>query len=849
MVSHLSILAPPPLQGGDHPVASLIRGVRQGALSASEVAAAMNLHPSIEEGGAAEGALLIGSGWSGFGRATSPRDGVALPPPASTDGGQISPTRLLDQLLAAHPGDDIAAAMAWRAAVQTGLLPRPKPPPPHFAEIARRPLLPRKFTPDASVVAHVHARVAEASFDGDYGSEGTLTVGEGDSAHAAWRSELNAVDELNVANALLVCDSLGIDSDDRSDVSAVAPSAAPAAPAWLGGMHNGSDLVTVTGWVQGRRRFGGGAALLDLCDAYASTLTAPQDEESTEAVGGCARNATALGLHWSSRLRCVLHSALFQSAENNGVGKTSSPSSGSSRSSTSNRIVTTGSTSGGGDTMTLVNSEAKKRIEGHSVDLQKRRSLYAGSAPVSAASPTSSRGEETPTPAALSAYSEVCAPGARVRLWGVLAAGKKFSTTREKENDSGGNNQYKGPSPAVAATVGGNKEESEVASERRLWVVGAELLQASWQPKSVGRLLEMVDGGAVSEFEARAALNLVDNGDGDELDTAVEIDDGQEVNHGKDLPTSTSSSSSTSSSTKAMAAALFGPNIDAKTRAWHVRDLSRQLQSSATRMGTLREGDAVALADTAALRARWPVQEEQQLLNEQLNLDDHLETSPEDAKFAPSGHSNDQSMSEAATSNSSSSSSSSASSGTSASTSSNVSSWGPQRRGVWFKSKKQPQVRGPEGHYLYIMSSTRVVMTILAEISYFDYCTLITSLPRDAISRVNCRTEREEDELVLLSQCNIHFSFAFEQVEWMLDQVQPFVVAHRAKGTERPLQVLDVGGGKGNLASAIAKRFGSHVQVFGCSSMLEQFLLLLSRYLKLVAQDFSRMVGFDYPCF
>lgn len=83
----------------------------------------------------------------------------------------------------------------------------------------------------------------------------------------------------------------------------------------------------------------------------------------------------------------------------------------------------------------------------------------------------------------------------------------------------------------------------------------------------------------------------------------------------------------------------------------------------------------------------------------------------------------------------------------------------------------------------------------------------------------------------------------------MLDQVQPFVLAHKAKGTKKPLQVLDVGGGKGNLASAIAKRFGSDVQVFGCSSMLEQVLLLLARYFKLVAQNYKRMGGFDYPCF
>jgi SAM-dependent methyltransferase len=42
----------------------------------------------------------------------------------------------------------------------------------------------------------------------------------------------------------------------------------------------------------------------------------------------------------------------------------------------------------------------------------------------------------------------------------------------------------------------------------------------------------------------------------------------------------------------------------------------------------------------------------------------------------------------------------------------------------------------------------------------------------------------------------------------MLDQVQPFVDAHTAANQQRPLQVLDVGGGKGNLAAALAKRFG-----------------------------------------
>ena len=47
------------------------------------------------------------------------------------------------------------------------------------------------------------------------------------------------------------------------------------------------------------------------------------------------------------------------------------------------------------------------------------------------------------------------------------------------------------------------------------------------------------------------------------------------------------------------------------------------------------------------------------------------------------------------------------------------------------------------------------------------------------------------------------------QIEWMLDQIAPFVYAHHgmAHGTDtaitqrEPLRILDVGGGKGHLAN------------------------------------------------
>ena len=733
VVSRLAVLAPPPLQGGDHPVASLIRGVRQGALSKAEVSSALNLLPAMDGGGrGATEAHPIGMGWGAIGgdttlnTDTAKHNTEAAAPEAAladrTGGDKVSTTLLLDQLVSAHPDNDIAAANAWRAAVTAGLLPRPTVPPPHFAEIiARRPLLPRKFTPDATVVAHVHARVAEASNNDICGADTVGTLGEnssrsvgsgGGSLHASWRSELNAVDELNVANALTVCDALGSNSDAGRDFN---PTAAPAA--WLGGMHNGSDLVMITGWVQGRRRFGGGAALLDLCDTYAGTLTAPQDEESSQAVGACARNATALGLHWSSRLRCVLHPSLFHTAEENSIGKSTSSSSSAIGDSTNGDDITTAPTASSGDNKNRGNNN------GGSIDMQKRRSHYAGSAPVSATSTSSNSSDmQAPSTAVLSAYSEVCAPGARVRLWGVLAAGEKsasrerssssssgsgegFKSDKEKSSDSssgGGSSSSSGGSSSritgtvpATATAEGSKGEDEVASERRLWVVGAELLQASWQPKSVGRLLEMVDCGAVGEAEARAALNFVDDDDDDNDD-----DDNQEAMRGRDL--STSSLSSPSSSSKAMAAALFGPNIDAKTRAWHVRDLSMQLQSSATRMGTLRSGDALALADTASLRARWPVHQQQQQLDEQQQQQQLDERQQEQQQqftgalpqvssvgMATSEDESNEATDEAGTSEPSSSSISDTSSSSFAS---NSSVWGPQRRGVWFNSKKQPQV-------------------------------------------------------------------------------------------------------------------------------------------------------------
>jgi len=112
----------------------------------------------------------------------------------------------------------------------------------------------------------------------------------------------------------------------------------------------------------------------------------------------------------------------------------------------------------------------------------------------------------------------------------------------------------------------------------------------------------------------------------------------------------------------------------------------------------------------------------------------------------------------------------------------------------------------------YRFSQKLISYSFCSFISYLDLSSFCASLSLDVFLSVISRLEWKKR---ISYCCPIHLkTLSLEQVEWMLDQVRPFVDAHRAKGIQRPLQVLDVGGGKGNLASAIAKRFGSDVQVF-----------------------------------
>lgn len=288
----------------------------------------------------------------------------------------------------------------------------------------------------------------------------------------------------------------------------------------------------------------------------------------------------------------------------------------------------------------------------------------------------------------LKAYSEMCAPGARIRATGVTQGGRG-------------------------------------RGDGALWVTELQLLRASWQPRALARILAEVARGTISAEEAGASL-LLDGG-------------------GK------------------QAAALADCAITPATqRQWELRAVSARLQGESSRMGTLTRAQARVLAGSAPLRERWPVTSE-------LPCRTRLTSSVQ-----PTGN--------------------------------QLNQLEPGRPGVNGASSARDGSESRGEREGGAARTERAVGAPLAAANGFPASRVGAPVPH----RVPHAPKRARGGSWWEGKKR-------PQIEFLLDLVEGFVAERQAANAQaavpRPLSIVDIGGGKGSLASALVGRYGSAVLV------------------------------------